>query len=348
MNMRCLPYPPPKWINPPPAGRGRGTRLYPPPRAMKRSVGSRTSPRNYTPILQKRASYISRMQQQDSSSCKSLFDMKSPVSKCIDTIIGAAEAVNRRDAWLEGLFGDASKRTKPIRVLSRKPLTTLKVEPNKTHMFSNIVTKSNIHDRKILSKKDEVLSVTELEKIFRDKELCRNVVLMMALERPRKEPATTISPSLEIGEGFYWKEYPILENILFDQMAEYYQFSSNSRQSKSQQAYNNLLVEKIRSIAASYGYSFDPTFFNDKRLRDRVRCFYKTHLQNAKKRLSTMQKHVQSKEQRRILQDLIIKTRKCIPKLVSTFLTDDEENKALASVLKRREKTIEILRQKSG
>jgi len=334
--MTCLSSSPPAWPNPPPAGRGRGARFYPPPGA-KRIVGSRSGPQHYTPILQKRASYIARMQQRHSSSSISLFDMKSPMSQCIDTIIGAAEAVNRRDAWLEDQFGAGSKRNSTtFRITSRKPLTTLNVEPKKPQTFSSKGTKSGIHIEKLNFGTEDMISEPELEKTLQDKELHRNLVLMMALERPRKEPVTASLPSLKIGEGFYWKEYPILENILFDQMAEYYQFSSNSRQSKNQQAYNNSLVEKVRSIAASHGYTFDPAFFSDKRLRDRVRCFYKTHLQNAKKRLCTMQKHIQSKEQRRVLQDLIIKTRKSIPKLVSTFSTDDEENKALASVVKRR------------
>jgi len=42
--------------------------------------------------------------------------------------------------------------------------------------------------------------------------------------------------------------------------------------------------------AEKRGWIFGPQF-TDKVLRDRVRCYYKTHIQNAKKRLQTMLKN---------------------------------------------------------
>lgn len=152
----------------------------------------------------------------------------------------------------------------------------------------------------------------KLESTLANKQMNRALILTMALERPRKEKDDQSQPPPpEIREGFYWKEYPALETVLFDQMAEYYSFSSNQRQSKHQQAYNNKLVEKVRIKADELGYSFNPIFFTDKRLRDRIRCFYKTHLQNAKKRLHTMKKHLDSPEQCRALNELIVKAQDC-------------------------------------
>lgn len=52
-----------------------------------------------------------------------------------------------------------------------------------------------------------------------------------------------------------------------------------------------------------------------------------------------MQKHLHNREQRRVLHNLIGKARQAIPKLVGTFNTDDEENRALASVVNRRRET---------
>lgn len=143
-----------------------------------------------------------------------------------------------------------------------------------------------------------------IEEIQADDDLHRRVVLLMALQRQPAEPKQTHdqaaeanrSPaSLVIREGFFWREYPVCEQVLYDAMAEYYQLSCLQRQSKLQQEFNNALVERMRTVAHEARYVFEPTF-SDKKLRDRIRCFFKTHQQNAKKRLVTLIKHADSVE----------------------------------------------------
>lgn len=113
--------------------------------------------------------------------------------------------------------------------------------------------------------------------ILRDHELYRRLVLTMALERsPKENKDNSDQPPSEISEGFYWKDFPPLERLLFDSMEGYYTLSTNKRQSKQQQAFNNALVENIRSTAIESGYTFHSYFeIDDKRLRDRIRCFFK-------------------------------------------------------------------------
>ncbi len=112
-------------------------------------------------------------------------------------------------------------------------------------------------------------------------------------------------------------------------------FSENRPQSKKQQQFNNRLVCLVFQEAISRGYLFDPiTFsldeenaqdwhlegrltqdsagnwvippgFNHKKLRDRIRCYYKTHVQNSKKRLGTLLKNPMKERNRDTLLRLV-------------------------------------------
>lgn len=123
-----------------------------------------------------------------------------------------------------------------------------------------------------------------------DPDLAKQLLLSMALCRanPRSAPDELPGPGHVLPNRFFWAHYPPLEAVLKENMAEYYQLSMNECQSVQQQLFNNRLVVLVREVADNEQWTFDPQHFSDKVLRDRIRCYYKTHIQNAKKRLKTM------------------------------------------------------------
>lgn len=111
--------------------------------------------------------------------------------------------------------------------------------------------------------------------ILQDPVLYKRLVLTMALQRqPKENKENTGPPPPVITEGFYWKDYVAMESLLYNAMEEYYELSTQQRQSKQQQAFNNFLVKQVRKTASEQNFIFDE-FFTDKRLRDRIRCFFK-------------------------------------------------------------------------
>jgi hypothetical protein len=76
-------------------------------------------------------------------------------------------------------------------------------------------------------------------------------------------------------------------SVLKKHMAEYYELSTTKCQSAQQQSFNNDMVVVVKEVANARQWKFADCF-DDKTLRDRIRCYYKTHIQNAKKRLRTM------------------------------------------------------------
>lgn len=51
-----------------------------------------------------------------------------------------------------------------------------------------------------------------------------------------------------------------------------------------QKQYNNRLTERLLQLAAEHGYVFDDVEFSFVTVRDRIRCYFKSYVQSAKKR----------------------------------------------------------------
>jgi len=80
---------------------------------------------------------------------------------------------------------------------------------------------------------------------------------------------------------FSWKQYPELEEYLIANQDEYFEFSSRNYTAE-QRKYNNTLTRGLLDLAADEGYVFEEFTFS--MVRDRIRCYYKSHSQSAKKK----------------------------------------------------------------
>lgn len=118
----------------------------------------------------------------------------------------------------------------------------------------------------------------------------KQLLLSMAIVRtnPRSPPSSYPAHGTVLTDRFHWASFPPLDSILRKNMERYYELSTQKCQSKDQQDFNNALVDQVKAEAYKYGWEFDRLAFDDKKIRDRIRCFFKTHIQNAKKRLKTM------------------------------------------------------------
>jgi hypothetical protein len=74
-----------------------------------------------------------------------------------------------------------------------------------------------------------------------------------------------------------------LERFLIENRDEYLRHSSKNYTAEQKQ-YNNRLTEELLEIAEQYHYVFDRADFNFVAIRDRIRCYYKSYVQTARKR----------------------------------------------------------------
>jgi len=80
---------------------------------------------------------------------------------------------------------------------------------------------------------------------------------------------------------FSWKQYPELEDYLLKNQEEYFEYSSRNYTAE-QRKYNNGLTRGLLDLASNEGYVFEEFTFS--MVRDRIRCYYKSHSQSAKKK----------------------------------------------------------------
>jgi hypothetical protein len=93
----------------------------------------------------------------------------------------------------------------------------------------------------------------------------------------------TLEEKTVLRKKFSWKHYPELERFLISHRDEYLEHSSKNYTAE-QKTYNNWLTNQLLHLAAQHNYQFDPQAFTFVAIRDRIRCYYKSYVQTARKR----------------------------------------------------------------
>ena len=97
---------------------------------------------------------------------------------------------------------------------------------------------------------------------------------------------TTVNDSTPVRDilcrKFSWKSFPELEQYLIKHRAEYFECSNQLNYTAEQKRYNNCLTQGLLDLAAEEGYVFQG--FTFAAIRDRIRCYYKSYVQAAKKK----------------------------------------------------------------
>ena len=72
-----------------------------------------------------------------------------------------------------------------------------------------------------------------------------------------------------------------LENFLLANQEDYFEYSSRNYTAE-QRNYNNTLTRGLLDLASTEGYTFEEFTFSQ--VRDRIRCYFKSYSQSAKKK----------------------------------------------------------------
>ena len=182
--------------------------------------------------------------------------------------------------------------------------------------------------------KEEEVKAQQAVQLAKEASVCprlyKRLLLLMALIRtnPRTQPLYYPSHGTVLADGFHWTAYPPLDTLLRKNMRRYYELSTEHSQTRVQVEFNNRLVHLIRNEAAKHGWKFDDEVFDDRKIRDRIRCFYKSHMQNAKKRLNTMLKNPEKRANTKALATfyhLIEEYRQNTEAIIETMLLKNQE-----------------------
>jgi len=202
----------------------------------------------------------------------------------------AVSVTSEDSSWATYGTSDRRKRTVSVDSIDMLPHFTAvspKITPKTINLIDPIVTDSPSVDHHDWSKRVTSTRLDSPDSLAAPCLTSAPTVLVTQKHGKRKYESFvglktkrgTVRATLR--KKFSWKLYPELEEYLISNQDEYFEYSSKNYTAE-QRKYNNNLTRGLLDLAAEEGYVFEEFTFS--MVRDRIRCYYKSHSQSAKKK----------------------------------------------------------------
>mmetsp|Transcript_35473 Transcript_35473/g.73877 ORF Transcript_35473/g.73877 Transcript_35473/m.73877 type:complete len:337 (-) Transcript_35473:335-1345(-) len=203
----------------------------------------------------------------------SLNDQVDPEKPCFQAI--RARTVSIDSPRMTGMDSDEDRTISPLPALEGSPFSPALVSPVTPHSVRQMPQRKQSQRR--------------AKQTQREAEINEPEPAPSASSRDKK--GRTLQPNPPRGvsiktigrKKFSWKCYPELEQFLIANREEYLRHSALNYTIQQKQ-YNNRLTDQLLELATRHGYLFDTQEFSFVTVRDRIRCYYKSYVQSAKKR----------------------------------------------------------------
>jgi hypothetical protein len=167
-------------------------------------------------------------------------------------------------------------RGRPLRKASLRLSHQAKKEHVKIPKMPQLHERSSVNEHKKRALEACVAKGTSMKKILRKKFSWKNYPGTCSLvKRDKHFPQNVSNTRMAALEE--------LEAFLIANREEYLRHSALNY-TVQQKQYNNRLTERLLELAAEHGYVFDEAEFSFVTVRDRIRCYFKSYVQSAKKR----------------------------------------------------------------
>ena len=142
-----------------------------------------------------------------------------------------------------------------------------------------------------------------LDKLMEDPEMRQKISVYCAKNdcfARNFQPRDSLEPAKHEITNLAWRQYPPLQYLLMKNKDMFFKNVLSNERSHDRIRFNKELTEKVKRKAEEHGWL---TLQSDTVIRNKIRCFYKTLTQNAKKRILTAINNPQTKKSEEMLKN---------------------------------------------